>query len=133
MAAYVGNERFKTFAQLIIARFCFALTGWARSIDAFQKCLAAPRIGALCIEPGGFISTIENTILTSAARLRSITCKEHALCCWFMLHSAGIRARLVMGVRLSPFSGHCWCEVDGHVLMDTRENCETYTTLVTYG
>jgi hypothetical protein len=133
IAALVGKPRLKALVLLAFARLSFALAGWARTIEAFQKYAVSPFSNF--DGPGDrqkVVDSIENAIRCSANALRAISCKERALGCWFMLRTAGVPARLVMGVRLSPFSAHCWCEVDERILLDTPDNCRGYTPIVCY-
>jgi hypothetical protein len=130
--APVGNPRLKALALLGVARLCFALAGWARTIEAWQKCLKRCRLSANSSEREAVIDTIDNATRRSAGNLPSIVCKERALCCWFMLHLAGVPAKLVMGVRFRPFSAHCWCEVEQRILTDSSEYCKTYTPVICY-
>jgi hypothetical protein len=128
----VRNQRLKALTLLTAARLCFALTGWARTVDAWRKCLGTSHILAANSEREAIIDTIDNATRPSANDLRSIACKERALCCWYMLHSSGVPAKLVMAVRFFPFSGHCWCEVDERILTDSPENCKAYTPVICY-
>ena len=130
--APVRSQRMKALALLAAARLCFALTGWARTVEAWQKCLKRPDDHAANSEREQLIDTIDSATRRSASDLPSISCKERALCCWFMLRSAGVPARLVMGVRVLPLSGHCWCEVDERILTDSPEHCKAYTPVIYY-
>jgi hypothetical protein len=132
IVAPVRNQRLKALALLAAARLCFALTGWARTVEAWQRCLKHPRGPAANSERVRLIDTIDSATRHSANDLPSIACKERALCCWFMLRSAGVPAKLVMGVRFLPLSGHCWCEVDERILTDSPERCKPYTPVICY-
>jgi len=132
VVAPVCNQRLKALALLAAARLCFALAGWARTVEAWQGCLKRPHGPAANSEREQLIDRIDSATRRSASELPSIACKERALCCWFMLNSAGIPARLVLGVRFLPFSGHCWCEVDERILTDSPECCKAYTPVICY-
>ena len=132
IVAPIRNQRLKALVLLATARLCFALAGWARTIEAWRKCLIQPHAPAANSERERLIGTIDSATSRSASELPSIACKERALCCWFMLHSAGVRARLVMGVRFPPLSGHCWCEVDERILTDSPEHCKAYAPVICY-
>jgi len=123
----IRNPHLKASALLIFARLCFSLAGWTRTIEAWKKCL--PETSAVLTsgsEREQVIDTMENAARSSLSSLPAITGKERTLCCWFMLHCAGVPATLVMGVQFSPFSGHCWCEVDGRILTDSTPRCKAY-------
>jgi Transglutaminase-like superfamily/Coenzyme PQQ synthesis protein D (PqqD) len=132
IVAPVRNQRLKALALLAAARLCFALVGWARTVEAWQRCLKRPHGPPADSERERLIDTIDNSTRRSASDLPSIACKERAICCWFMLHSAGVPARLVMGMRFLPLSGHCWCEVDERILTDSPERCKLYTPVICY-
>jgi hypothetical protein len=133
IATPVHNQRLKAMMLLAVARLCFALFGWARTVEAWHKCLSRSPVLAADSQRQQLIDTIDNAIRRSASKLPSISCKERALCCWFMLHSAGVKAKLLMGVRFLPFSAHCWCEVDDRILTDSAESCKTYMPVMCYG
>jgi hypothetical protein len=128
----VHNQRLKAMMLLADARLCFALFGWARTMEAWHKCLRRSPVFAADSQQQQLIDTIDGVIRRSASKLPSISCKERALCCRFMLHSAGVKAKLLMGVRFGPFSAHCWCEVDDRILTDSAESCEAYTPIICY-
>lgn len=132
IVAPVRSQRLKAWALLAAARLCFALAGWARTVEAWQRCLKRPHRPAADSDRERLIDTIDRATRHSASDLPLISCKERALCCWFMLRSAGVPARLVMGVRLLPFSGHCWCEVDERILTDSPERCKAYIPVICY-
>jgi hypothetical protein len=128
----VRNQRLKTLSLLALARLCFVLAGWARTVEAWRKCLRTSQVVAASSERERLIDTIDSEVRRSASDLPSVACKERALCCWFMLRSAGVPARLVLGVQFLPFSGHCWCEVDHRILTDLPESCNAYTPVICY-
>jgi Transglutaminase-like superfamily/Coenzyme PQQ synthesis protein D (PqqD) len=59
-------------------------------------------------------------------------CKERALCCWSLLRAQGFPAQLVFGIDLYPFTGHCWCQLDGQILTDYADRCERFTPVLSY-
>jgi hypothetical protein len=132
IAAHVRNPRLKALALLAVARLSFTLTGWARTVDVWRRCLGTSHVPAPSSKRERLIETIDRATRRSAGELPLVACKERALCCWFMLRAVGVRARLVMGVKLSPFSGHCWCEVDERILTDSADRCKTYTPVICY-
>ena len=133
LLGHLRNQRLKLSALLIFARLCFSFTGWARTVEAWKKCVPATSIVLTSSsERERLIDSMDNAARSSLSNLPFIRCKERALSCWFMLHSAGVPVTLVMGVRFSPFSGHCWCEVDQQVLTDSAERCRAYTPIIRY-
>jgi coenzyme PQQ synthesis protein D (PqqD)/transglutaminase superfamily protein len=99
----IHNQRLRVFVLLALARLCFALFGWARTVAAWHKCLRCFPVLAADSPRQQVIDTIDDAVGRSADKLPSISCKERALCCWYMLRSAGVPAKLVMGVRFLPF------------------------------
>jgi Transglutaminase-like superfamily/Coenzyme PQQ synthesis protein D (PqqD) len=133
IAALISSPRLKALVLLAFARLSFALAGWARTMEAWQKHMVSPLdVSSTAHERQQLVDTIESAIRFSAHAWRAISCKERALGCWFMLRSAGVPARLVMGVRLSPFAAHCWCEVDERVLTDAPDDSQAYTPMICY-
>ncbi len=132
IVALVHNQRLKALMLLTIARLCFVLFGWARTVESWHKCLRCSPVFATDPQRQQLIDTIDSAIRRSASMLPSISRKERTLCCWFMLHSVGVKAKLLMGIRPLPFSAHCWCEVDERVLTDSAENCKAYTPIICY-
>jgi hypothetical protein len=128
----VHNQRLKALALLTLARTSFRLAGWARTVGAWRKYVGSHHFLVAASQRERLIDAIDGAIRRSPKDVPSNACKERALCCWFMLRSVGIPAKLVMGVQFQPFSGHCWCEVDGKILSDSSENCKAYTRLVDY-
>jgi hypothetical protein len=128
----VPNLHLKATVLQAFARLSFALAGWARTVEAWQKRLNRFHVAVASPAPEGFIDATEDAIRRSASDRPSIACKERALSCWFTLQSAGIPAALVMGVQFSPFSGHCWCEVDGRIVADSAEQCKGYRPVIRY-
>jgi hypothetical protein len=133
MVIPVQNQRLRVLVLLALARLGFALFGWARTVEAWHKGLGCSPVFTADSQRQQLIDTIGDAVRRSAGKLPSISCKERALCCWYMLRSAGVPARLVMGVRFPPFSAHCWCEVDARILTDSSESCAAYTPIICYG
>jgi len=49
-----------------------------------------------------------------------------------LLRSAGVPAKLVVGLDLYPLAGHCWCEVGQHAFSDFPDRCESFTPVIRY-
>jgi hypothetical protein len=129
---FVSNPRLKSLALLALARIQFRLAGWARTVDTWRNYLRRYEVFDTAARQDSLLDSIESGVNGWANHLLSVSCKERALCSWFMLRAAGIPAVLVMGVQFSPFSGHCWCELDGRVLADSQESCGAYTRIICY-
>lgn len=57
-------------------------------------------------------------------------CLMKSIALYRLLIMKGITAELVIGVRLAPFSAHCWVQKDGAVLNDRIERVRLFTPIV---
>lgn len=57
-------------------------------------------------------------------------CLMKSIALYRLLIREGITAELVIGVRLAPFSAHCWVQKDGMVLNDRFERVRLFTPIV---
>jgi Transglutaminase-like superfamily len=55
-------------------------------------------------------------LLATCFYWKPVLCLQRAVCTVRLLRRHGIRARLVIGYRPSPFFSHAWVEVDGRVV-----------------
>lgn len=79
------------------------------------------------------IYEVDKAVRSGAAyHFLNTECKERALCCWSLLRTQGFPAQLVFGIDLYPFTGHCWCQLDGQILTDYEDRCERFTPVLTY-
>lgn len=53
-------------------------------------------------------------------------CMQRALAVYQYLVSIGIPATFVVGVRVSPYSFHCWIEYCGKVVFDSPQQSQQY-------
>ena len=60
-------------------------------------------------------------------------CLIDALALDHILLSHGLGARLVFGVRLSPFAAHCWLQSPGAVLTGTSAEARNFTPILAIG
>ena len=132
LGLFRSHERFTTVALLLLARCCFALFGWARTVAAWQTSVWQPEYPVPTVGSDDIIARIDDTVRQRAAHLPLTDCKERALCCWFLLCSMGIPAVLVVGIQVYPLTGHCWCQVGAHVLTDFSDRCDDYTPVIRY-
>lgn len=131
--AWPASVRGKAKALLGIAYLSLRLFGLPPTIAAWQLYHqhSRPRRG------GGDRKTevrqVDEAVRVGAAyHFLNTECKERALCCWSLLRAQGFPARLVFGIDLYPFAGHCWCELEGQVLTDYEDRCERFTPVLTY-
>jgi hypothetical protein len=126
------KPKIKPTLLLVVARACLAMFGWARSVAIWQKAIRPAQAAVAQSQQDEIISRVDDSIRRAAARLALSTCKERALCAWYILRSMGIPAALVVGVQLYPLAGHCWCQAGTRILTDFRDRCETYLPVVRY-
>lgn len=55
-------------------------------------------------------------LLATCLYWKPVLCLQRAVCTVRLLRTHGIRGRLVVGYRPSPFFSHAWVEVDGRVV-----------------
>jgi len=67
-----------------------------------------------------------------ARSLLRAECKERSLLYWALARRFGVEASLIVGIRLYPFGGHCWCESGGQVLTEDPYCCAAYQPVLRY-
>jgi hypothetical protein len=122
------SGRAKATLLLGLAHRSIPLFGWPGTVAAWRRVGVAP-----AGESAGRIEEIDEAVRAAANRhVLNTECKERGLVCWLMLRSAGVAARLTVGIDLYPFSSHCWCEAGGRILSDFADRCQRYTAVATY-
>lgn len=58
------------------------------------------------------------------------SCLPRALAMMTVCHRRGLRPDLVFGVRLDPFTAHCWVQLDDQVLVGDYEQVRVYTPIL---
>jgi hypothetical protein len=119
--------------MLALATISIHLFEWPGTIAAWRYCLQKKASTRVTGKLKRSAQELDEIVRTAAARhpLR-VECKERALSCWWLLSSAGIPAKLVLGVQLFPLRCHCWCETGKLVLTDDRDQCEQFTPVLSY-
>jgi hypothetical protein len=117
-----------------LIKLSLAVTSWESSVEL---CAAITRGGKRPRQPWSDppLTAIEldRVIRRFAAhRLWRAECKERALLFWTLAHRFGLAADLVVGVRLYPFGGHCWCECGGEIMTDEVDRCVMYQPVRRY-
>jgi hypothetical protein len=135
----VGRFRSREALHLValvgLARISFLLFGWARTVKVWQASIRRLELGRGGPAPGDreqIIRRVDKAIRWWAASVPSAQCKERSLCSWFLLRSFGIPATLVVGIRLYPLGGHCWCQVGSQMVADFHDRCETFMPIIRY-
>jgi hypothetical protein len=124
----------RSAALLAIAYASIRLLGWARTVELWRAVFVATSCAA---ERTGDaterLDAIEHTVREAISRSPfPVDCKARALCSWAMVRSAGRPARLVVGIDLFPFLGHCWCESESRVLGDGSDRCGRFNPVLQY-
>lgn len=123
----------KAWCLLILARFSFRLFGWTRTLTAWQRYCPKVCEHDSIQQREEIVKAVDEAVRAAAVgHLLTMECKERALCCWSLLHAAGVPATLVVGINLFPFAGHCWCESGPWTLSDYADRCEIFTTVMRY-
>ena len=122
----------RAWAMLTAARASFAWCKWTATVETWERWWRPPH-SSPPVDQETIAKTIDDAVRAAAARhwLRC-ECKERSICCWALARAAGLPAKLVIGVQLFPFAGHCWCESESRVLSDDRANTEMYTPVARY-
>jgi hypothetical protein len=124
--------RFGVWFRLALARLCFALLGWEKTVRLWSR--AARRDGVR--PPAGWeaiVARVDELVNTCASRhVLNPQCKERALVSWRLLTGLGLPARLVMGVMLYPFAAHAWAECAGRIVGDDLARCEQFVPVAVH-
>jgi hypothetical protein len=116
---------------LPLVKLVLAWTSWE---DAVEVCASIVRRRSSAKLTGRTtLSELDHLVrrLTARHPLRA-ECKERALLFWTMAHQLGFTIDLVVGVRLYPFEGHCWCEHTGDFLSDEADRCRLFQPVRRY-
>jgi hypothetical protein len=122
----------KLWFLLGLAWLSFRSFGWSKTIRAWRGYFDSSRHPPTSRKMSDPKSLDEVVREVAASHILRVGCKERALCCWSLLHSAGIRGHLVIGVTLYPFAAHCWCESDSNIIGDIVVRCESFTPVLRY-
>jgi hypothetical protein len=61
---------------------------------------------------------------------RTDQCLPRSIAFFHMCRRAGLRPSLVIGVRINPFTAHCWVQADALVLNDTVDQVRVFTPIL---
>jgi hypothetical protein len=123
----------KARALMACAYASLRLLGWAQTIEIWQEKMACPLDPAEASDDTQRLDSINDAVREALSRsIFPVDCKARALCCWAMLRSAGHPARLMVGIDLFPFLGHCWCESGSRILGDGSDRCSRFTPVLQY-
>jgi len=97
-----------------IARYevVLSLLGSGRILSQLKRQSISIQSGSAELEK----TICEAVLLATCFYWKPVLCLQRAVCTVRLLRRHGIRARLVIGYRPSPFFSHAWVEVDGRVL-----------------
>jgi len=96
--------------ELVRYEMALSLRGSGRILEQLRRQSIATRAGdheqTIC----------DAVLLATCFYFKPVLCLQRAVCTVRLLRKYGIRARLVIGYRPSPFFSHAWVEVDGRVV-----------------
>ena len=96
--------------ELVRYEMALSLRGSGRILEQLRRQSIATRAGdheqTIC----------DAVLLATCFYFKPVLCLQRAVCTVRLLRRHGIRARLVIGYRPSPFFSHAWVEVDGRVV-----------------
>jgi hypothetical protein len=123
----------KAARLMTLARLSFWCWGWAGTVARWRQCLPAVDQAPSAARQEELAQAIDGAVRESAAsHVLQMACKERGLVCWTLLRSAGVPAKLVVGLDLYPLAGHCWCELGNRAFSDFPDRCESFTPVVRY-
>lgn len=125
----------KAWVLLTVAYLCTRAFGWPNTVSIWELCTSAsPGRRGRSPDDAGMLSTIDAVATRAITRHPlNLGCRERALCCQVLARSAGLPAKIVLGIELFPFALHCWCESGSRILADRYEGrCDRYTPLAVY-
>lgn len=129
----LGNTQAAAWMLLVLARLSFSLCGWTQTLRVWQRCFQPTGKLIATDTCQDTIGAVDEVIRYAAAKhIFKVECKERALSCWALARTAGVSVKLIIGVRLFPLQGHCWCVFDAHVFGDDQDRCKDYMPVVTY-
>jgi hypothetical protein len=118
---------------LALVRLSIGFFGWLRTLQLCREFKPTGHYQLSAADAERQIAAIDRLVRDCAARHPLKTeCKERAIACWVLLRELGLPARLVVGIDLYPFLGHCWCECQGHVVSDDAERCYRFCSILSY-
>jgi hypothetical protein len=126
------SDRRRAGALLAMAHASLKILGWAQTVELWQATSEAPPDAAISADPARLEQVPEAIRRAVSRSLFPVDCKARALCCWAMLRSAGHPARLLVGIDLFPFLGHCWCESASGDVNDGGDRAGRFTPVLQY-
>lgn len=128
-----STRRWLLFA---VVHFLIRTLGWPQTVHICRLAARSSRTSAnASTQPpvDTDMGTIDRLIRGTASRhLLFVECKERALCSYLVMRAAGFTARVIVGIDLFPFLGHCWCASGQRVIADNEDRCVRFTPVVEY-
>lgn len=129
----IRSERRQVRILLTLAHLACRQLGWAGAVEVCRNATPETAHPPQPLREDGAVEYIDETVRTAVARhVLPIDCKARALCCWILLRDAGLPARLVVGIDLFPFLGHCWCESGAYCVADHADRRARFTPILQY-
>jgi hypothetical protein len=130
---FFGSDTNRAAVLLALSCITLKLLGWTKTIEVWQRTQVGRLQRASRVASSQAVEAIGQAVRKALSRsVFPVDCKARALCCWALLRSAGQPARVVVGIDLFPFLGHCWCESGTQVLADGHDRCGRFTPVLQY-
>ena len=135
-----GTREIQAWSALTAAYLSLRLAGWSGTLGAW--CTPGhPGWGNARQAAGNRNNSMADLDAIAVAVTRALDrhpfpldCKERALAAFALARTAGLPARIVLGISLFPLALHAWCESGGQVVADELDGyCDRYTPLRIYG
>lgn len=111
------------------ARLSLGLWGWPRTFRAWRGAVEGTRTSPAPAD----VASIERLVASAAAGdLSGSACQERALCAWLLARLAGLDAQAVIGLRLHPPAGHCWCALGDRPIADAPTRIAGFLPVLHY-
>jgi len=125
---WAGTPRRLAAGLFPLVKLSLMSRGWERTVELFGS-VAATRPAGLEVQREPLERIARQLFARSLLRAE---CKERSLLYWTLARCFGVDVDLVVGIRLYPFGGHCWCESNSQVLTDDIYCCAAYQPVLRY-
>jgi hypothetical protein len=103
---------FRAFYELVRYEVVLSLRGSGQVLSQLKRQPISTQSSSAELET----TICDAVLLATCFYWKPVLCLQRAVCTVRLLRKNGIKARLVIGYRPSPFFSHAWVEVDGRVL-----------------
>jgi Transglutaminase-like superfamily len=103
---------FRALCEMVRYELVLSLRGSGRILSQLKGQSVTAKAAGAELEK----TICDAVLLATCFYWKPVLCLQRAVCTVRLLRRHGIRARLVIGYRPSPFFSHAWVEVDGRVV-----------------